>query len=350
MALPTTMTAVGLSKTGPSFDVIEEFKFPVPTPSPTQILIKVHWAAANFFADALMVRGAWPMPLPQSPFSLGVECVGTIVALPTDTSVLSDEEYRARGFAVGSRVVSWSLGSVGTFAEYFVAANWSDIFSVPDAVSDRAAVASFGAGSTALTIATEAYNVQAGDIVLVHTVAGSVGLAFTQLVKARGGTVIGTTSTPEKAAIARANGADHVIVYKTEDVAARVLEITGGLGVHAIFDGVGKDTFETDLACIRAKGTLVWLGMASGRVEPFSPYVAALKAVKFVFASIMVYAADKKAVREYAAEVFKLITSGVYKPVVYKEYPLSVEGVREAEQAMGEGKTFGKCLIKVAAE
>ena len=77
---------------------------------------------------------------------------------------------------------------------------------------------------------------------LVHTVAGSVGLAFTQLVKARGGTVIGTTSTPEKAAVARAHGADHVIVYKTEDVAKRVLEITGGLGVHAIFDGVGKDT------------------------------------------------------------------------------------------------------------
>ncbi len=83
---------------------------------------------------------------------------------------------------------------------------------------------------------------KAGDTVLVHTVAGSVGLFFAQLVKARGGTVIGTTSTPEKAAFALANGADHVILYKTENVAARVLEITGGLGVHAIFDGVGKDT------------------------------------------------------------------------------------------------------------
>ena len=97
-------------------------------------------------------------------------------------------------------------------------------------------------GSTALTIATEGYNVQAGDIVLVHTVAGSVGLAFTQLVKARGGTVIGTTSTPEKAAIARAHGADHVILYKQEDTVQRVLELTNGEGVHAIFDGVGKDT------------------------------------------------------------------------------------------------------------
>ena len=98
------------------------------------------------------------------------------------------------------------------------------------------------AGMTAVTLISEAYNVQPGDTVLVHTVAGGLGLLLAQLIKARGATVIGTTSTPAKAAVARAHGADHVIVYKTEDVAKRVLEITGGLGVHAIFDGVGKDT------------------------------------------------------------------------------------------------------------
>ena len=89
---------------------------------------------------------------------------------------------------------------------------------------------------------TEAYNVQKGDIVLVHTVAGGLGLIFAQLIKARGATVIGTTSTPEKAALAKAHGADHVILYTKEDVVQRVLELTNGEGVHAIFDGVGKDT------------------------------------------------------------------------------------------------------------
>ena len=96
-------------------------------------------------------------------------------------------------------------------------------------------------GLTAITQMNEAYNVQKGDIILVHTVAGSIGLFLAQLIKSRGGVVIGTTSTPAKAAIAKANGADYVIMYKNENVAQRVLEITGGLGVHAIFDGVGKD-------------------------------------------------------------------------------------------------------------
>ena len=97
---------------------------------------------------------------------------------------------------------------------------------------------------------TEAYNVQKGDIVLVHTVAGGLGLIFAQLIKARGATVIGTTSTPEKAALAKAHGADHVILYTRENVVERVLELTGGEGVHVVYDGVGKDTYVLSrLAC-----------------------------------------------------------------------------------------------------
>ena len=145
-------------------------------------------------------------------------------------------------------------------AEYFATA-WDNVFPLPDGISSRTAIAtlipgqcSFShmdllladclitAGATALPLATEAYNVRASDYVLVHTVAGSVGLFLAQLVKSRGGIVIGTTSTAEKAAIAKANGADHVILYKSENVAQRVLEITSGQGVHAIFDGVGQDT------------------------------------------------------------------------------------------------------------
>nr|VWO98456.1 Glycerol-1-phosphatase [Ganoderma boninense] len=144
-------------------------------------------------------------------------------------------------------------------------------------------------------LATEVYDVQPGDVVLVHSVAGSVGLAFVQIVKARAGcTVIGTTSSRAKAALAAKIDADHVIV------------------------------FQTDLACIRAKGTTVWLGFASGLLEPFAPHITGLKAVKFIFASATAYSADKKSGR-------------------------NAKGVREAEQAMAEGKTSGKCLVKVAA-
>ena len=130
---------------------------------------------------------------------------------------------------------------MNAFAEYH-SVGWANVYPLPAGVPTRAAAAALTQGATALTFITEAYNVQAGDVVLVHTVAGGLGLLFAQLIKARGATVIGTTSTPAKAALARAHGADHVILYTQEDTVQRVLELTGGEGVHAIFDGVGKDT------------------------------------------------------------------------------------------------------------
>ena len=126
---------------------------------------------------------------------------------------------------------------------------------------------------------------QKGDTVLVHTVAGGLGLIFAQLIKARGATVIGTTSTPEKAALAKAHGADHVILYTKEDVVQRVLALTGGKGVDAIFDGVGKDTFEIDLKVIKTSGTIVGYGVTSGMVPPFQLLGFMEKNVKYTFAS-----------------------------------------------------------------
>lgn len=131
---------------------------------------------------------------------------------------------------------------MGAFAEY-VSVPWTKIFPVPDAVSVDLAAASLTQGLTAITFMTESHNVKKGETILVHTVAGGLGLIFAQYAKSRGATVIGTTSTKEKADLAKANGADHVILYKDEDTVERVLEITGGVGVDAVFDGVGKDTY-----------------------------------------------------------------------------------------------------------
>jgi NADPH2:quinone reductase len=119
---------------------------------------------------------------------------------------------------------------------------WNSVFPLPDNVTTLQGAASLSQGLTALTFITESYNVQKGDTILVHTVAGGLGLMFAQLIKLRGATVIGTTSTKEKAELAKQHGADHVILYKEEDTVKRVLEITGGKGVDAVFDGVGKDT------------------------------------------------------------------------------------------------------------
>ena len=173
---------------------------------------------------------------------------------------------------------------LGSLQEY-VAVDWNtSVYAVPDIIPTRIAAAALLQGLTALAQVTESYNVQKGDIVFVHTVAGGVGLLLAQMAKARGATVIGTTSTPEKAALAKAHGADHVILYKTENTVERVLELTDGKGANVIYDGVGKTTcvilcqlfgiglmccrFDDDFKIIKRKGTIVTFGNASGPIDP----------------------------------------------------------------------------------
>jgi NADPH2:quinone reductase len=123
-----------------------------------------------------------------------------------------------------------------------MAVPWSSVYIVPDSISSQLAVASIVQGLTALTFLTEAYSVSPGDRVLIHTVAGGLGLLMSQIAHNRGALVIGTTSSKDKASLAKQNGADHVILYKEEDTVKRVLEITEGKGVDVIYDGVGKST------------------------------------------------------------------------------------------------------------
>lgn len=136
--------------------------------------------------------------------------------------------------------ISFGQKEKGQLGEYSVSL-WKKVVPIPDSVSLRDAAATTAQGYTALAFAEEAYEIKPGDIIFIHTVAGGLGMVLTQVAKLRGATVIGTTSTAEKAKIAKENGADHVILYKNEDVVKRVLEITNGEGVHVTYDGVGKD-------------------------------------------------------------------------------------------------------------
>ena len=197
-------------------------------------------------------------PISNFPYVLGSESAGVIAGLPTDAAVLNDPEYQKRGYKEGARVAvvrpilmscyadstihNTMQQSSGGHAEY-MSIPWKNVHPVPDTVSTRTAAAVLLQGLTATSFTEEAYNVQKGDVILIHTVAGGLGLLLSQIAKSRGATVIGTTSTEEKATLARQNGADHVIIYKQENTVQRVLEITNGEGVHAVFDGVGKDTY-----------------------------------------------------------------------------------------------------------
>ncbi|KAG1719462.1 hypothetical protein EDB19DRAFT_1784595, partial [Suillus lakei] len=255
-----------------------------------------------------------------------------VVALPTDESVLNDPEYKKRGYKQGSRV---AVDYMGSHAEY-VSVPWNKIYVIPESVSSLTAVSALVQGLTAVSFMEEAYNVQKGDIILIHTVAGGLGLLMTQLAKSRGATVIGTTSTPEKAALAKANGADHVILYKSEDTVARVLELTNGEGVHAIFDGVGKTR------------TLVSVGNASGTVPPFPPIKLVQKNVKLLRPTMNNYTVTSAEVLYYENALFSLLANGTLKTQIFKEYPFTAEGVRQAQIDLTSGKTTGKLVVKVS--
>ncbi|KAG1892608.1 hypothetical protein F4604DRAFT_1700434 [Suillus subluteus] len=339
MSYPLTVQAITISKTGGP-EVIEKHEIPFQV-APNHLVVKVQYLGVNFI-DTYYREGIYKAP--AFPFVIGEEASGVIVALPTDKSVLNDPDYKKRGYKIGSRV---ALNCLSSHAEY-VSAPWKSLYIIPESVSTLTAVSALAQGLTAVTFMEEAYNVQKGDIIFIHTVAGGLGLLMTQLAKSRGATVIGTTSTPEKAALAKANGTDHVILYKSEDTVARVLELTNGEGVHAIFDGVGRDTFESDFIMIRRKGTIVTLGNASGAVLPFPPIQLAQKNVKLLRPTIANYTYTPAEALYYGNALFSLLANGTLKARIFKEYPFTAEGVRQAQIDLTSGKSTGKLVVKVS--
>ncbi|KAI6136195.1 hypothetical protein F5141DRAFT_1073106 [Pisolithus sp. B1] len=312
MSYPTSMYAITIAKTGGP-QVLEKTEIPFPGVEPGHLVVKVS-------------QGIYSSDKPF-PFAIGKEGAGTVIGLPTDPTVLDDTEYQNREYEIGSRV---SMEYLGTYAEY-VSMPWRTAYPVPDSIPTRIAAATLIQGVSTISFMEEAYTVKKGDIILIHTVAGGLGMLLCQFAKSRGATVIGTTSTKEKAEFAKKNGADHVILYKDEDTVARVLEITNGEGVHAIFDGVGKDTY---------------VGNASGAVPPFAPLKLVEKNMKLVRPTMGNYAYTPSEVLYYAKALSSHLLDGTLKTLIHKEYPFTTEGVREAHTDLTTGKTIGKLLIQ----
>jgi len=340
MSIPAQVHAVGIVAHG-DLDVIQDLQIPTPKPAPTEVLIKVSYAGVNF-RDTYVRSGLYPEK--AFPIPLGLEASGSIVTLPTDPAVLSNPDYQKLNLSVGKRIIALQSKS---FSEYMTLP-WNKAYPIPDFVSDSHAVAAMIQGTTALTFMTEAYNVQKDDWVPVHTVAGGLGLMLAQIAKSRGAHVIGTTSSPAKAELAKQNGAEHVILYTQEDTVKKVLELTGGKGVAAIFDGVGKDTWENNFPMIARKGTIVSIGNASGAVPPFQPLKLAEKNVKVLRPSVFGYIATPQESDFYLSQMWDLLKSGTIKPKIFKEYPFTAEGVKESQKDIVGRGTSGKLVIKVA--
>ncbi|KAI0714836.1 NAD-P-binding protein [Earliella scabrosa] len=341
MSFPKTMKAIAIDKTG-DVDVLEVKELPFPAHVPGNVVIKVAYGGINFI-DTYYRKGLYPIK--SFPQILGMEASGTIVALPTDEAVLASDEYKKRGFQIGSKV---AVNFLGVHSEY-ASVPWSKVFPLPAAVSLRTAAATTLQGLTAASFVEEAYAVKPGDVVLIHTVAGGFGLLAAQLAKRAGATVIGTTSTPEKAEIAKAHGADHVILYTKENVVERVLELTNGEGVHAVYDGVGKDTFLDNFKLARRKGTLVSVGNASGVVEPIAPLKLVEKNLALLRPTMANYIYTPEEARYYGEKLFNYIANGELKQIIHKEYPFTTEGVRQAQTDLATkgGSTVGKLLYKI---
>ena len=282
-----------------------------------KVLVRVEAIGVNF-RDVYEREGRGYGSKPPS--VIGVEGAGTII----------DSGER----------VAW-VAVPGSYAE-LVAANRDRLVAVPDGVSSEQAAAVLLQGMTAHYLASDSYPIESGDWVVVHAAAGGVGLLLTQIAKLRGGRVIATTSTDEKAALAREAGADEVIGY--EGFADRVREITGGEGAAAVYDGVGKTTFLEGLKALRPIGRMILYGAASGQPDPLD--LAALRDGGSLYAQRPVlghYTRTPELLRERGAAVFELVADGKLDVRIGHRYPLA--DARQAHEDLEARRTTGKLLL-----
>ncbi|GAA5809675.1 hypothetical protein MFLAVUS_003087 [Mucor flavus] len=323
----STMRAVYINEQGGVDNLLYRDDIPVPKVTVDSVLIKNRVVGVNYI-DTYHRSGLYPVSLP---FTLGKEGAGDVVEVGPNV----------KDFRVGDRVVY--LGG-SSYAEYTNVPEASVEKLTDDITYEQGASIGIQA-LTAWTMVRDGYNVKKGDTVLVHAAAGGVGLLLCQMAHHLGATVIGTVSTDEKAQLARANGADHTIVYTRENTVERVNEITNGLGCHAVLDGVGKDTFQDSLAVTRRLGTLISFGNASGAVPPISITCLTPKNIKLMRPQLFAYLAERKESQKWWGEIFDLLKRKVIHLHVHKVYDL--KDAKQAHIDIESRKTTGKLLIKL---
>jgi NADPH2:quinone reductase len=308
-------------------EVLSVTERPAPEPGAGEVLVEVAAAGVNF-ADIYLREGVGGYHR-EPPFALGSEGAGTITAVGEGVT----------GLSVGDHV-AW-VSAPDSYAEQVVMPA-SQAVPVPAGVSLRVAAAVMLQGLTAHYLVSSTYPVRNGDLAVVHAAAGGVGLLLTQMVKSRGGIVVATTSGGPKAALARAAGADYVTGYG--EFRAAVDQATGGVGAHVVYDGVGKDTFDDSLAALRARGTMVLYGAASGQVPPID--LQRLNWGGSLFATrptLRHYIATVEELRWRSGEVFALVASGELDVRIGGTYPLA--DAARAQEDLAARRTTGKLLL-----
>ena len=309
-------------------EVLEVIEVETPAPDPGSILVR-HAAVGLNFIDTYQRSGLYPVNLPQV---LGSEAAGIVEAVGEGVT----------RFAVGDRVAY--SGSLGAYAEAHVVLAGRAV-RVPDAIPLDIAAASLLKGMTAEFLLRRCYPLKAGETCLIHAAAGGVGQILVQWAKSLGATVIATAGGPEKLQIAGDLGADHLIDYKTEDVAARVREITGGAGVPVAYDSVGEATFEATLGSLAKRGLFVSFGNASGPVPAFAPLrLSRAGSLYLTRPTLFDYTATTEELDESAAALFAVIASGQVAVTIGQRFAL--KDAAKAHTALEGRATTGSTVLE----
>jgi NADPH:quinone reductase len=288
-----------------------------------------HTAIGLNFIDTYHRSGLYPVSLPAV---LGSEAAGVVESVGGGVT----------GLSVGDRV-AYGTGPLGAYAEERNVP-FNVLVKVPDAIEDRIAAAAMLKGMTAHYLVRRTHLVRSGEIVLVHAAAGGVGLLLAQWAKHLGALVIGTVGSEAKVDLARAHGCDHVVLYRTEDVPARVREITGGELADVVYDGVGKHTFHASLDCLRPRGLLVTYGQASGPIGPIDPLLLARKGSLYMTRPVLGhYVQKREELTATAAELFDAIATGALRVRIDQTYPL--RDAADAHRDLEARKTTGATLL-----
>ena len=319
--------AIRIHQTG-DIDQLRWEQVNVGEPGPGEVRIRQTAVGLNFI-DVYMRTGLYP--LPKLPAILGMEAAGVVEAVGQNVTGLS------AGDRVGYCIVP------GAYTETRLVAA-EKLLKLPDGVSDQTAAAMMLKGMTAHYLLYRSYPVKPGDNILVMAAAGGVGLILCQWAKHLGATVIGCVGSKEKAALAKANGADHTILYREEDIAGKVREITAGEGVAVSYDSVGQATFEASLNSLRPFGVMVTFGNASGPVEPFSPSILAPKGSLYLTRpTLATHTATRALLEEGGDRLFDLVGRGIVKIAVNQTYALSQTAA--AHRDLEARKTTGSTVL-----
>ncbi len=320
------MKAIVFNKSGGP-EVLEFVDRPLPPPAAGEVTLR-HTAIGLNFIDVYYRSGLYASPMPSG---LGNEGAGVVEALGEGV----------KGFKIGDRV-AYGTGPLGAYSEKrnFPA---NRLVKLPKAISDETAAGMMLKGMTVRYLLRATYKVKRGQTVLFHAAAGGVGLIFSQWAKALGVKVIGTVGSAEKMQTAYDHGCAHVINSSTEDVAARVKEITKGQGVPVVYDGVGKATFQTSLECLALRGLMVSFGNASGPVTGISVGVLTPKALYISRPTLGAYTSTDAEFQETAQDVIDIVKSGKVKIAINQRYAL--KDARKAHEDLEARRTTGASVL-----